>query len=48
MKLIKIGSKYIWLWVAIEPDHRLILHIDISFERTMSPVNLRYFYCVDQ
>jgi transposase-like protein len=35
MKLIKIGSKYIWLWVAIEPDHRQILHIDISFERNM-------------
>ena len=25
-----------WLWVAIiEPKHRQILHIDISFERTM-------------
>jgi transposase-like protein len=35
MKLIKIGSKYIWLWVPIEPDHRQILHIDISFERNM-------------
>jgi len=23
---IKIGSKYIWLWVAIEPDHRQILY----------------------
>jgi hypothetical protein len=25
-----------WLWVAIiEPKHRQIIHIDISFERTM-------------
>lgn len=33
--LIRIGSQYVWLWVAIEPKHRQILHIDISFERTM-------------
>ena len=33
--LIKIGSDLIWLWVAIEPKHKQILHIDISFERTM-------------
>ncbi len=33
--LIKIGSKYAWLWVAIEPKHRQILQIDISFERNM-------------
>jgi putative transposase len=32
---IKVGSQYIWLWVAIEPKHRQILQIDISFERTM-------------
>ncbi len=32
---IKIGSKYVWLWVAIEPTNKQILHIDISFERTM-------------
>ncbi len=33
---IQIGSKYIWLWVAIEPKHRqILLQIDISFERTM-------------
>ena len=33
---IKIGAKYIWLWVAIEPKHRqILLQIDISFERTM-------------
>jgi putative transposase len=33
--LIKIGSKYVWLWVAIEPKHRQIIKADISFERTM-------------
>jgi len=35
--LIKIGSQYTWLWVAIiEPKHKQILQqIDISFERTM-------------
>ena len=32
---LKVGSQFIWLWVAIEPKHRQILHIDISFERTM-------------
>jgi transposase-like protein len=34
--LIKIGSiELVWLWVAIEPTHRQILYIDISFQRTM-------------
>ena len=33
--LLKIGSKFVWLWVAIEPKHRQILKVDISFERTM-------------
>jgi putative transposase len=33
--MIKIGSELAWLWVAIEPMHRQILHVDISFERTM-------------
>ena len=32
---IKVGSQYIWLWVAIEPKHRQILQIDLSSERTM-------------
>jgi putative transposase len=32
---VKAGSELIWLWVSIEPKHRQILHIDISFERTM-------------
>jgi putative transposase len=29
---IKVGSRYIWLWVAIEPKHREILRIDVSVE----------------
>ncbi len=33
--LLKIGSKFVWLWVAIEPKHRQILKVDMSFERTM-------------
>jgi putative transposase len=32
---LKVGSRYICLWVAIEPKHRQILQIDISFERNM-------------
>ena len=35
MKLLNIGSRYIWIWVAIEPKHKQFLYIDISFERTM-------------
>ena len=33
--LIKIGSEYIWIWVAIEPESRLILALSISKERNM-------------
>ena len=33
--LLKIGSKFVWLWVAIETKHRQILKADMSFERTM-------------
>ena len=33
--LLKIGSKFVWLWVAIESIHRQILKADISFDRTM-------------
>ena len=34
---IKVGSQYIWLWVAtIEPKYRqILLYIDTSFERTI-------------
>ncbi len=31
----RLALIYIWLGVAIEPKHRQILQIDISFERTM-------------
>ncbi|HZH38855.1 MAG TPA: hypothetical protein VEX17_02200, partial [Bacillales bacterium] len=33
--LIRVGSKYVWLWVAIEPKHKQILQVDMSFERTI-------------
>jgi len=33
--LIKIGSEYIWIWVAIEPEDRQILALSISKERNM-------------
>ena len=36
MKLmLKVGSEYIWLWVAIEPKNKEILAITISKERNM-------------
>ena len=33
--LLKVGSEYIWLWVAIEPENRQILALNISKERNM-------------
>ncbi len=33
--IIKVGSEYIWLWMAIENDNREILQISISKERNM-------------
>ena len=33
--LIKVGSNYVWLWVAIEPTNRTILGIRISIELNM-------------
>ena len=33
--IIKAGSEYIWLWIAIENDNREILQISISKERNM-------------
>ena len=32
--IIRVGSEYIWLWIAIENDNREILQISISKERT--------------
>ncbi len=32
---IKVGSEYIWLWIAIEPKDKEILSISISKERNM-------------
>ncbi len=33
--LIKVGSEFVWLWVAIEPQNRQILALSISKERIM-------------
>ena len=33
--IIKVGSEYIWLWIAIENDNREILQISISKKRNM-------------
>jgi putative transposase len=33
--LIKVGSEFVWLWVAIEPQNRQILALSISKERNM-------------
>ena len=32
---LKVGSEYIWLWVAIEPKDKEIIRISISKERNM-------------
>ena len=33
--LIKVGSEYVWLWVAIESNNRQILALSVSKERNM-------------
>ena len=33
--MLKVGSEYIWLWVAIEPRNRQILALSVSKERNM-------------
>ena len=33
--ILKVGSEYVWLWVAIEPKNRQILALSISKERNM-------------
>ena len=33
--IIKVGSEYIWVWVAIEPESKGILGMSISKERNM-------------
>jgi putative transposase len=46
---IKVGSELIWLLVvAIEPTHSKILHIDISFERTMLVAERFIAYLIDK
>ena len=33
--MLKVGSEYIWLWVAIEPENTQILVVTVSRERNM-------------
>jgi putative transposase len=33
--LLKVGSEYIWLWIAIEPENKQILALYVSKERNM-------------
>ena len=33
--MLKVNSEYIWLWVAIEPENRQILALNITKERNM-------------
>jgi putative transposase len=39
---IKVGSKFAWLWVAIESMNKQVIHIDLSFKRTMLIVAERF------
>jgi putative transposase len=42
---LKVGSEFIWLWIAIEPETKNIVAINISKERNMF-VAERDFYIV--
>ncbi|WP_172602154.1 DDE-type integrase/transposase/recombinase [Candidatus Nitrosocosmicus franklandus] len=33
--MLKVGSEFVWLWVATEPENRQILALSISKERNM-------------
>ena len=33
--MLKVGSEYIWLWIAIEPENKQILALYVSKERNM-------------
>ncbi len=42
--VIKVGSEFIWLWIAIEPKNRAILALSISKERNMFVIAERFLY----
>ncbi len=43
--IVKVGPEYIWLWVAIEPENKEILRLNISHkERNMFFVAEIVFY----
>jgi putative transposase len=33
--MLKVGSEYIWSWIAIEPENKQILALYLSKERNM-------------
>ena len=33
--MIQVGSKHVWIWIAIEPVHKSVLGIHLSKERNM-------------
>ena len=33
--MLKVGSEYIWLWIAIKPENKQILALFVSKERNM-------------
>jgi len=42
--LLKVGSEYIWLWVAIEPINRQVLALSISKEKNMFVIERGLFW----
>jgi putative transposase len=47
-RFVKRSHVSIWKWVAIEPTHSQILHIDISFERTRLVAERFIAYLIDK
>jgi hypothetical protein len=47
-RFVKRSHVSIWKWVAIEPTHSQILHIDISFEITMLVAERFIAYLIDK
>jgi len=44
MKQIKVGSEFIWLWLAIESETKNIVAINISKERNMFVASRGFLY----
>ena len=41
--MLKVGSEYIWLWIAIKPENKQILALFVSKERNM--LVTEYTFC---